>query len=156
MIKIPRSCVIEVEDITYIGTDGYSHVLLAGIDFIVDYTSENARIFTLPGAFWPAVRYVANAVTIHFTAGYDPDPTKVLDIPVVIPPGVLPDPPQELATQKVYVGVPQKIRIAIMMLVNHWYFNREPVVAGGAASVPNSVDALLASETIFDFSPTRG
>ena len=97
-----------------------------------------------------------DSVAHNFTAGYDPDPTKVLDIPVVIPPGVLPDPPQELATQKVFVGVPQKIRIAIMMLVNHWYFNREPVVAGGAVSVPNSVDALLASEMIFDFSPTRG
>jgi hypothetical protein len=156
MIKLWHPCVTKVAKITYIGTDGYPHDLLPGVDFIVDYTSENARIFTLPGAFWPAVRYVANAVTIFFTAGYDPDPTKVLDIPVVIPPAVSPDPPQELATQNLFVGVPQKVRTALMMLVNHWYFNREPVVAGGAVSVPTSVDALLASETIFDFSPTRG
>jgi hypothetical protein len=156
LIKLPKAPVTKVSKITYIGTDGYPHDLFPGVDFIVDYENENCRIFTLPGAFWPAVRYVANAVTIFFTAGYDPDPLKVLDIPVVISPTVLPDPPQELATQKVWVGVPQKVRLAILMLVNHWYFNREPVVAGTAGSVPNSVDALLASETIFDFSPTRG
>lgn len=156
MIKLPRPCVTKVTKITYIGTDGYPHDLLPGVDFIVDYTSEYARIFTLPGAFWPAVRYVANAVSIFFTAGYDPDPTKVSDIAVVNSPSVLPDPPQELATQKLFVGVPEKIRTVILMLVAHWYFNREPVVAGGAMSVPNSVDALLASEMVFDFAPTRG
>lgn len=40
-------------------------------------------------------------------------------------------------------GTPQSIRQAILLLVGHWYRNREATSAGGEANLPHAVDALL-------------
>ena len=157
MIRLWRPPVTKVTKITYIGTDGLPHDLFPGIDFIVDYANEDCRIFTIPGAFWPPVLYVANAVAIYFTAGYDPDPTKVITIDAELPDNAdLPSPPKQQASITLAIGIPEITRTAIMMLVSHWYMNREPVAPGSVGSVPNHVEALLASDTVFDFAPTRG
>jgi hypothetical protein len=160
VIKLWKPPVVEVEKITYIGTDGQPHDLFPGTDFIVDYVGENCRLFTLPGSFWPACFYTPNAVQIFFIAGYDPDPDKIVTInatsSVLSPPLALANPPLQQASVTLVVGIPQTTRTAIMMLACHWYFNREPVSAGSVGTVPYHIDALLASSTIFDFSPSRG
>src|SRR6266568_3277186 len=66
--------------------------------YMIDSTTEPARIFPgPPGATWPSVLYVPNAVQIHFTAGYSEDGSKV----------------------------PAAIKTAMLQLVGNWYENRE-------------------------------
>lgn len=161
MIRIKDvSPVTEIEKITYIGTDQYPHDIFPGVDFLVDYAAEDCRLFTLPGSYWPIISYVPNSVAIFLTAGYDPDPNAILTINATAseasPPNILPDPPSQQANITLAIGIPQNTRLAIQILACHWYINREPVSAGTVGTVPNHVDALLASSMVFDFSSTRG
>jgi hypothetical protein len=151
MIKLPFSPVKSVDSLRYIGTDGNPVTLHADTDFIVDRISEPCRIFPLPGSYWPADLYVANSAEITFTAGYDPDPNAAVDTHTVVatPPGQQPD-------SNLVLAVPQTIRTAILMLVAHWYSNREPVASGAVGSVPHHVSELLHGSAVTDFYPTRG
>jgi hypothetical protein len=161
MIKLRHSPVTQVEKITYIGVDGFPHDIFPGVDFLVDYVSEDCRLFTLPGSYWPVILYVPDSVTIFYTAGYDPDPTKIITInatdeegsPAV--PTPLPDPPNQQLDVTLSIGIPVQTQLAIKMLACHWYLNREPVSAGMVGTVPNHVDALLASSMVFDYSLGR-
>lgn len=64
---------------------------------------------------WPVVQVVSDAITIRFTAGY----------------GSAAD-------------VPQGIKAAILLLVGHWFENREAIVTGTMVSTLEiAVDALL-------------
>lgn len=96
--------------------------------FIYDADSEPPRLFPLAGQFWPSVLYVPNAVQLHFVAGYG----------------------------STGAAAPQGLVVAIMQLVSHWYFNREPVVSGSVAQLPNHVEALLWMHRVMDFAITRG
>lgn len=70
------------------------------------------------GTTWPAIRPASGAVTIRFTAGYGDA-----------------------------AAVPEPVKLAIKMLVAHWYENREPVIVGTiSAELPFAVKALLATE----------
>jgi uncharacterized phiE125 gp8 family phage protein len=41
-------------------------------------------------------------------------------------------------------GAPAPIKQAILLLVGHWYQNREPTALGGRPNIPMTVDALVA------------
>lgn len=148
-IKLQAGPVKSVDLFRFVNSSGNSQTLLEATDFVLDRQSEPARIFPMPGQFWPACLYVPNAVEIHFTAGYDPNPLAAPDV------HSNPDnPPNAEPDSTVLLGIPQDLRLAIMMLATHWYANREP---GGATSVvPMHVQALLDANTLYDFSPTRG
>jgi len=163
-ILLSRSPIQSVEKITYIGADGLPHDLFPGVDFVVDYLGEPARIFPLPGQLWPACFYVPNAVVIYYTAGYDPNPTEMLDVNQTeeSPPTDvdvttdMPTPAGQQAGYRLCIGIPQTLRTAILMYVSHFYFNREPVAAGSVSELPLGLTALLWSHSIYTFAPTRG
>jgi Phage gp6-like head-tail connector protein len=97
--------------------------------FIFDQDSEPARIFPgPPGATWPPVVYVPNAVQIHFTAGYSADGS----------------------------AVPSTCKAAMMQLCGGWYENREPYAPGTYGKIPDHIERLLWTKRVFDFQPTRG
>lgn len=62
--------------------------------------------------------------------------------------------PEQQAAYTVDLALPPTIPIALMQLVAHWYFNREPVIAGGAFEVPLHVQNLLATVSVPDYAPT--
>lgn len=81
----------------------------------VDTTSEPARLLPAPGTGWPATRRQMEAVTVTYRAG------------------------QPAAT------VPRAITTAMLLLVGHWYANREAVSVGGTVTEqPLTVEMLLA------------
>lgn len=89
-------------------------------EYMVDNVSKPGWV--VPLTTWPATKATANAVEIRFVAGFGDDATDV----------------------------PATIRIAILLLVGHWYENREAVLAqyqGSATALPLpfAVDALLAN-----------
>lgn len=164
MLKLFRGPLTDVQPIQYVNgtggpSDGTIQTLEEGVDFIVDYLGFQPRLFPLAGSFWPSVKYVPNAVLIPFTAGYDPDPTKVKVVNVhtnTSSPYVPDARPNQQTTYEFVIGVPYDLKLALMQLVAHWYFNREPVVAGASGTLPWHVENILWSYRIEDVSPTRG
>ncbi|QDV34022.1 head-tail connector protein [Tautonia plasticadhaerens] len=74
------------------------------------------------GTSWPATRSRPEAVTIRFTAGYGDA-----------------------------ADVPQTLKLAVLLLVSHWYEHREaaidPLIGNGPVDLPYGVGALLAAES---------
>lgn len=68
----------------------------------------------IPNTSWPATMAAANAVTVRYVAG------------------------------TAAASVPEAIRQAILLLVGHWYENRQPVAGSSVADLPFTVDALIA------------
>lgn len=84
--------------------------------YVVDTTTVPARLALATGSSWPTPAVRPGAVSVAFVAG-----------------GTLSD-------------VPEPLRQAILLLVGHWYENREAVNVGNiVTSVPFAVDALLSS-----------
>lgn len=114
-ILLPVAPVQSTTSITYIDPAGATQTLGAG-----NYATVGRRYWTaiVPtvNATWPEVRDQAESVTVRFVAGHS-------------------------STNP----VPEPIRQAILMLVGHFYENRETVVIGQAPSVvPMSYEFLLA------------
>jgi uncharacterized phiE125 gp8 family phage protein len=85
-------------------------------DFILDGTPNPARLVWRGTGTAPVSPLAANGIEIDFVAGYGDAPSDV----------------------------PQPIRQALLLLVAHWYENREPVEIGATATViPGSVSSLL-------------
>lgn len=115
VIRPPRPRLIGVSSISYLDTDNAAQVLSAA-SYQVDTVLEPGRILPGYALTWPDTYPVMNAVTITYTAGYGATAT----------------------------AVPKAIKQAILMLVAHWFEQREPVVIGTIATeVPMTVKALL-------------
>lgn len=93
--------------------------IVATIDpsaYLLDATGVPARIALRQGVGWPLPGRAIAGIEIDFAAGYGPAATDV----------------------------PEPLRRALMMLVAHWYEQREPVTLGGAAlPVPLGAEAIL-------------
>jgi|CXWL01.1.fsa_nt_gi uncharacterized phiE125 gp8 family phage protein len=117
-----RSPLVSVSSITYIATDGTS-TTLSSAEYVVDIKREPGRIYNAYGYTWPSVRGIQNAVTLRFVAGYGSAGSSV----------------------------PETIRQAMCLLIEHWYDERGPVVIGTISQdLAFTVDALLASEMILE------
>jgi uncharacterized phiE125 gp8 family phage protein len=85
--------------------------------FVTDTASRRPRLARNDGQAWPAPGRAVNGIEIAFTAGY----------------GETGD------------DVPMPLRLAVRMLVAHWYEAREPVLLGDKADpVPETVASLIA------------
>ena len=145
MIKLGRSPVISITEIRSVATDGTITRFHQDVDFILDRINEPCRIFPIPGQYWPADQYVANAVEIDFVAGYDPDPT-VVDVHTVVA-----SPPNQQPDSTIVSGIPQMAILGILNLVAYWFNNR-----GNAGVVPPGIAQIFLNMAVYDFSPTRG
>jgi uncharacterized phiE125 gp8 family phage protein len=104
-----------VTSIYYLDTTGASQ-LLSSANYVVDTSSTPASITLAYGYTWPSTRDQVAAITIVYVAGY--------------------------AT----VGaIPLPIKHAILMLMGHWYENRETIgdTVGQLAELPFAVQSLL-------------
>lgn len=82
----------------------------------VDRDSTPAVIRPEWNGTWPSARGAENDVTVTYWAGWD-GPSQC----------------------------PKPAKHAILLMLGHWYANREAVVAGGMSPVPMAVDSLLGS-----------
>lgn len=145
MIKLGYCPVLRVDQMRYIATDGTPIILMQDVDFVLDRIAEPARIFPKPGQYWPADLYVANAVEIDFTAGYDPNPLASPDVHIASPPG------SQQPDSTIVTACPQMIILGIMNLVAYWYNNR-----GSAGKMPDAIAQIFLNQAVIDFAPTRG
>lgn len=82
-----------------------------------DYFVTPGRIYPKFQGAWPAVRGDENSVIVRWSAGYGASGSSV----------------------------PSVIRHAILLLVAHWYENRQPAVQGSQMPIPNTFETLLAA-----------
>jgi hypothetical protein len=66
----------------------------------------------------------------------------------------LPNSPEQQAAVTIDLTLPKVVNRFVKALVTHWYYNREPVVAGSANKVPWDLEEMLGSVTIYDYCPT--
>src|SRR5690606_2363792 len=123
-IYVPMPPLQSVNSLKYFDTDGVEQTLNEGTDYLVDNESEPGRITPAPDTGWPAAQNRPNAVSVEFVAGFG-DASKV----------------------------PQGIKQAILLMVGHWYENREAVTMQGnnAGELPMAVDSLLMMHRIWRF-----
>lgn len=123
VITLPYSPVSALKRISYVDAAGVTQLLhdeigsptLTG-NVLLDSHSIPARIAPAAGGSWPATASQINAVTIRYTAGY----------------GANGD------------AVPAPIRQAILMLLAHWYENREAINIGNISTeLPLAAQWLL-------------
>lgn len=115
-IRLPRPPLQLVGSIVYKLEDG-TEVTLDPSTHIVDTKAEPGLIVPAVGETWPTdTLYPTGAITIEYDAGYG----------------------------DIAADVPMGLRQAILLIVGHWYENRESVVVGQTANVvPFAAEALI-------------
>jgi uncharacterized phiE125 gp8 family phage protein len=111
-----------VTAITYTDETGVT-ATLAPSTYVVDPDSEPGRIVLARGKSWPAVTLAtAGAIKVTFKAGYG----------------------------DTAASVPQRIKQTLLLLIGHWYENREPVVVGNySTQLPFTLEVLLAQDRVY-------
>lgn len=124
-IELPRPPLQSVTSVKYT-IDAGTEYTYASSNYIVDTDNEPGRIVLKSTSSWPSDSlYPVNGVRIRFVAGYGDDAEDV----------------------------PEHFRQAVLLLLGHWYENREQVVVSGAVpkELPLGVEALLMIDQYRDF-----
>lgn len=124
ILEIDEYPIKSIDSITYIDTDGAEQTV-ASADYSVDNESYITRI--QHDSSWPSTKDQVNAVTITFTGGYDGTTERLT--------------------------MPKKIEQAILLMVKHWFDNRESVIKSEGNSldikeVPMTSKMLLNYESL--------
>lgn len=118
-IKIPLPPLQSVTSITYTTSEGEVKTM-PSTDYIVAPGAYGSRIALASGKSWPSeALQTVQGIKIRFVAGY---PTKT---------GTPNDPAG---------NVPQKVKRAMLMLIGHWYENRETVTVGSSIGVSKEIE----------------
>ncbi len=123
IIELPKPPVISVTSVKYYDTDDSIQTVTTA-NYQNDLKSEPARL--RPIESWPATHQRLNAVEIEFKAGFNQSDNSY--------------------------NLPGKIKQAMLLLIKHWFDNRETVlVSEGRAidtkEVPITANALLDMES---------
>ena len=125
-ILLPKPKLMAVTGIKFTDTSGAEQTL-DPTKYRTTATDDVAKLFPAYGQLWPVALPTPGAVQITYTAGYGDSPDQV----------------------------PAVIALAMLLLVGHWYENREATQAAltgnGPMPLPIGVDSLLADETIVAF-----
>lgn len=122
VILLPRPPLVSVSQIQYLDTAG-SPTTWASSNYIVDTDSEPGRVVLAYGISWPTeTLYPSAPIQITYDAGYGAAGSNV----------------------------PQHLRQAILLLVGHWYENREATVGGAIIrEVPLAVESLILQDRAY-------
>jgi len=104
--------------VTYRDQEGnFQSITSTAGQFQVDRYAVPGRIYPLYANYWPPVRGDENSVIVNWQAGYGPSGDSV----------------------------PRLHRNQILLLVGHWYVNRESVGVGNYGAIPMTFDTLRAA-----------
>lgn len=122
-VNIPLPPLQSIVSIKYYDINDVEYTMSSSL-YIVDDKSEPGRVNLAYGQSWPSTTLrPINGVCIEFNAGFGDDPEDV----------------------------PQSIRQVILLLVAHWFENREPILTGKAEVIkelPFTITALLNNRRI--------
>jgi len=113
--EIPLPPLISVTAVTYYNTSNVMATVSAA-DYYVDSNSEPGEIHLAYGKYWPTTTLrEKNGICVEFVCGYGATPSTV----------------------------PQVVIQAMLLLIGHWYENREALSEKPLSSIPMAVDSLL-------------
>lgn len=116
IVRLPLAPVREIAAVRIFDTAGVVTSLTSAIWFL-DAVSHPARLVAQAGNVWPRPGRRANGIEVAFSAGHG-----------------------DLASE-----VPEELRQAILLLVAHWYENREPADASATViPLPHGIAELIA------------
>lgn len=116
LVELPMSPIQAVQSVTTYDADGAAAVFDPA-HYFADTASNPPRLVLGGTAPWPRPGRRANGIEVAVTAGFGDAASDI----------------------------PQPVRQALLLLVAHWYENREPAdLASGLESVPGTVAGLLA------------
>lgn len=122
-IVIPLPRLSSVTTVKYTDKDNVQTVFSSG-SYIVDTNNEPGQIVLAYGESWPTFTpRPINAVEIRFVAGYGSGAANI----------------------------PEGIKQAMLLLIAHWYENREPVTDMNMKEIPETVNALLWPYRVIQF-----
>lgn len=117
-LRVPLAPLVSVSSIKYTDSSGVQ-TTLSSSDYIVDAVSVPGRIVLKDTASWPSTTLqAANGIEVEFVCGYGASA----------------------------VGVPQRLKQAILFLAAQWYTNREAStpLASDFKTMPDAFKALVA------------
>lgn len=123
VLRVPKPPLQSVTSVVYYNA-GDVAATWAASNYIVDTIEQPGRIVLRSGAAWPSTTLrAANGICVTYVAGYG-----------------------------LAVDVPQRIKQALLLLVGHWYENREDSTTGAVnRTIDNGVRALLGVDRAFRF-----
>ena len=104
----------QITSITYYDTDNAEQTLSSGV-YRLTVNGEFASVDLLDGASWPQTYARADAVSVDFDAGYGDAASDV----------------------------PEGIRLAVRLMVGHWYEQRAAVTEKSMSALPLGIRSLL-------------
>lgn len=113
-LRLPLAPARAIASVTYLDAAGDAQTVAAANYALLD-DARGPFVRFVSGFGAPALQDDRPAVSVTFSAGYGA--------------------PED---------VPQALKQAMLLLIGHWYENRQAVVAGTTAAVPMAVDALIA------------
>jgi uncharacterized phiE125 gp8 family phage protein len=121
-IVLPRPPAISITSISYVDAQGATQTLAADQYRLVKQDTGEWAIIPAYQVTWPTLRVDASVVTVRYACGY----------------GTLPG------------SIPEELRQAMLLLVEHWFRNRGPVAIGTIANnLDRTVDSLLFPHRVF-------
>lgn len=122
-IRLPKPPLQSVTSLVYLDEDGNQTTWDAS-NYIVDTDSEPGRLVLADDASWPSLTlYPSNPIRVTYVAGYGDEGSDV----------------------------PEHLRLALKLLIGHWYENREAIVSTGAVpkEIPLAVESLINLHRVF-------
>lgn len=113
-IVLPRPPVAEITSVSYIDASGAEQTM-APETYILVKSPVECELAPALGVSWPATSKQRRSVTVVYSSGYGEDDSTV----------------------------PDDIKNAILLLVQHFYEHRSAVTEGSAVVTPLAVEALL-------------
>lgn len=121
-VYLPMSPIQSVTSIKYIDQDGTQQTL-SSANYTVSTSKDPCEIRRSYQTSWPIIRYQPDSIVIRFVAGYGDTGSSV----------------------------PRALRQAMLLMVGHWFDQRNAVNVGNIVNViPHAVDALLSTYSVGD------
>lgn len=114
-IVLCKPPVQSVTSVKYLDEAGTEQTLASNQYRLISRDTGEAVIVPAYGVTWPTPQAVERAVTVRFVAGYGSGPS----------------------------AMPETIRQAILLMVAHWYKNRETTAAQDLKEIPMGAESLL-------------
>lgn len=137
-IAILRPPLIEI--LSFTGADGSEGEMDSGDDYILD--NYRKRAVLLPVSSWPSVTRTTNQIKIRYRAGYRHERPVEEDSD-----GITSDALNQ-TDEPLAVPLPGSIRMALLLLLAHFFENRSESVEKAVSSIPLGVAMLLGPKSV--------
>ena len=128
-IEVPQPGLVSVASITYLD-DNMAMQTLDPSTYYVDVNSEPGRIRPMQGNIWPIANlYASNVVQINYVSGTWGDGVEVNNCP-------------------------EDVMQAMMLLISHWYTNRDAAAVAVPRQIELGVESLLQGH-VFEGGPNH-